>query len=196
MRVNLNIEPHDEPQSLGVSCDDIIHVTDTRYTGKYHWRCSVVDRHTAKPLQTGTMPNYNRLAQSICKNGRILHRARANGDCSCLWTDALKSKAASSVCTIHPGRLALLRAQQLLLVRLQKMALEQKDFRKKVGGRLLLERVGVGVEGYCWTFFLSLQFLKKASARVRLVKAVDPSCRDTGSSQAVVYTLSKRKFLA
>lgn len=61
VRVNLNIEPHDEPQSLGVSCDDIIHVTDTRYKGKYQWHCSVVDPHTAKPLQTGTMPNYNRL---------------------------------------------------------------------------------------------------------------------------------------
>lgn len=84
VRVNLNIEPHDEPQSLGVSCDDIIHVTDTRYNGKYQWRCSVVDQQTAKPLQTGTMPNYNRFAQSICKNGRILHHTHANGDCSCL----------------------------------------------------------------------------------------------------------------
>lgn len=85
VRVNLNIEPHDEPQSLGVACDDIIHVTDTRYNGKYHWRCSVVDQHTAKPLQTGTMPNYNRFAQ-ICKNDRILHRTHANGDYSCLFT--------------------------------------------------------------------------------------------------------------
>lgn len=63
VRVNLNIEPHGDPPSLGVSCDDIIHVTDTRYNGKYHWRCSLVDRQTAKPLQAGTMPNYNRLAQ-------------------------------------------------------------------------------------------------------------------------------------
>ncbi|XP_074511565.1 caspase recruitment domain-containing protein 10 isoform X2 [Sebastes fasciatus] len=117
VRVNLNIEPRGDPPSLGVSCDDIIHVTDTRHNGKYHWHCSLVDPHTAKSLQAGTMPNYNR-------------------------------------------------AQQLLLVRLRKMSLEQKDFKRK--------------------------FLKKASGRVRLVKAVDPSCRGIGSTQPVLYTLSKR----
>ncbi|CAF91731.1 unnamed protein product, partial [Tetraodon nigroviridis] len=147
VRVNLNIEPHDEPLSLGVSCDDIIHVTDTRYKGKYQWHCSVVDPHTAKPLQTGTMPNYNR-------------------------------------------------AQQMLLVRLQKMALEQKDFRKKVGRPLRLKHTSVSANGHFWTLPLSLQFLKKPLTRVRLVKAVEPSCRGIGSSQAVVYTLSRRKFLA
>lgn len=114
----------------------------------------------------------------------------------CTWIDVLKSKAVYSVCTIHSDHLALLRAQQLLLVRLQKMALEQKDFRKKVGGLLFLKHMSVSVKGYCCTFPLSLQFLKKPSARVRLVKAVDPSCRGIGSLQAVVYTLSKRKFLA
>ncbi|XP_069005607.1 caspase recruitment domain-containing protein 10 [Embiotoca jacksoni] len=118
VRVNLNMEPLGDPPSLGVSCDDIIHVTDTRYNGKYHWRCSLVDPSTAKFLQTGTMPNFNR-------------------------------------------------AQQLLLVRLQKMALEQKDFKKKV-------------------------FFKKTSGRVRLVKAVDPCCRGIGSTQQVFYTLTKR----
>lgn len=61
VRVNLNMEPHGDTPSLGVSCDDIIHVTDTRHNGKYHWSCSLVDRCTAKPLQAGTMPNYNRL---------------------------------------------------------------------------------------------------------------------------------------
>ncbi|KAM3598842.1 uncharacterized protein V6R79_023224 [Siganus canaliculatus] len=115
VRANLNLEPHGDPPSVGVSCDDIVHVTDTRHNGKYHWRCSLVDPHTAKPLQTGSMPNYNR-------------------------------------------------AQQLLLVRLRKMALEQKDFKRK--------------------------FLKKSSGRVRLVKAVDPSYR--GSTHQVLYTLSKR----
>ncbi|XP_022623216.1 caspase recruitment domain-containing protein 10-like [Seriola dumerili] len=117
VRVNLNMEPHGDPPSLGVSCDDIIHVTDTRYDGKYHWHCSLVDPLTAKPLQAGTMPNYNR-------------------------------------------------AQQLLLVRLRKMALDQKDFKKK--------------------------FLKKSSGRVRLVKAVGPGGRGIGSTQQVLYTLSKR----
>ncbi|XP_029944443.1 caspase recruitment domain-containing protein 10 isoform X2 [Salarias fasciatus] len=118
VRVNLNIEPLGDPPSLGVSCDDILHVTDTRHNGKYHWRCSLVDRNTAKPKQAGTMPNYNR-------------------------------------------------AQQLLLVRLRKMSLEEKDFKRKM-------------------------FLKKTPDRVRLVKAVDPSCHGIGSSQQVFYTLSKR----
>ncbi|XP_058509366.1 caspase recruitment domain-containing protein 10 [Solea solea] len=118
VRVNLNMEPRGDPPSLSVSCDDIIHVTDTRYNGEYHWHCSLVDPHTAKPLQEGNMPNYNR-------------------------------------------------AQQLLLVRLRKMALEQNDFKKKV-------------------------FLRKAPGRVRLVKAVDPNCRGIGSTQQVFYTLSKR----
>eukprot|EP00064_Thunnus_orientalis_P013628 superscaffoldBa00002250_g13667 len=118
VRVNLSIEPLGDPPSLGVSCDDIIHVTDTRYNGKYNWRCSLVDPRTAKHLQAGTMPNYNR-------------------------------------------------AQQLLLVMLRKMALEQKDFKKKV-------------------------FLKKTSSSVRLVKAADPSCRGISSTQQVLYTLSKR----
>lgn len=118
VRVNLNIEPHGDPPSLGVSCDDILHITDTRYNEKYHWRCSLVDRNTAKPIQRGTMPNYNR-------------------------------------------------AQQLLLVRLRKMSMAQKDLKKKM-------------------------FLKKTSGRVRLVKAVNPSCRGIGSSQQVFYTLSKR----
>ncbi|CAN9505167.1 unnamed protein product [Ophioblennius macclurei] len=117
VRVNLNMEPLGDPPSLGVSCDDILHVSDTRHNGKYHWSCSLVDRNTAKPKQTGTMPNYNR-------------------------------------------------AQQLLLVRLRKMSLEEKDFRKKLR--------------------------KKTSGRVRLVKAVDPSCRGIGPTQQVFYTLSKR----
>ncbi|XP_072299837.1 caspase recruitment domain-containing protein 10 isoform X2 [Eucyclogobius newberryi] len=118
VRANLNMEPHGVPPSLGVSCDDIIYVTDTRLNGKYHWCCWRVDPNTATPLQAGTMPNYNR-------------------------------------------------AQQLLLVRLKKLALEQKDFKKKM-------------------------FLKKAAGRVRLVKAVDPSFRGIGSGQQVFYTLSKR----
>ncbi|KAI1884563.1 hypothetical protein AGOR_G00227680 [Albula goreensis] len=59
------------------------------------------------------------------------------------------------------------RAQQLLLVRLRTMALEQKDYKKK--------------------------FSKKASERVRLVKAVSPCCRGIGSSPQVLYTLSHRK---
>ncbi|KAM8844439.1 caspase recruitment domain-containing protein 10 isoform 2-T3 [Spinachia spinachia] len=117
VRVNLNMEPCGDPPSLGVSCDDIVHVTDTRYDGQYNWYSSLVDPHSAKPLQTGTMPNYNR-------------------------------------------------AQQLFLVRLRKMALQQKDFKRK--------------------------FMRKATGRVRLVKAVDPNSRGIGSTKQVLYTLSKR----
>ncbi|CAL9693660.1 unnamed protein product [Knipowitschia caucasica] len=118
VRVNLNMEPYGDPPCVGVSCDDIVHVTDTRLNGKYHWRCWRVDPNTAMPQQEGTMPNYNR-------------------------------------------------AQQLLLVRLRKLALEQKDSKRKV-------------------------FWKKAAERVRLVKAVDPCFRGVSSGQQVLYTLSKR----
>ncbi|XP_033944307.1 caspase recruitment domain-containing protein 10 isoform X2 [Pseudochaenichthys georgianus] len=117
VRVNLNMEPHGDPPSLAVSCDDIVHVRDTRHNEKYNWHCSLVDPRTTKALQAGTMPNYNR-------------------------------------------------AQQLLLVRLRKMALEQKDFKRK--------------------------FLRKAPGRVRLVKAVDPGGRGNGSTKQLLYTLSKR----
>ncbi|XP_036798342.1 caspase recruitment domain-containing protein 10 [Oncorhynchus mykiss] len=117
VRVNLDLDPHSDMPCLGVRCDDIIHVTDTRYNGKYQWRCTLVNPRTAKPLQAGVMPNYNR-------------------------------------------------AQQLLLVRLRTIALEQKDFKKKVS--------------------------KKGSERVRLVKAVSPSCRGIGSTPQVLYTLSNR----
>lgn len=164
VRVNLNIEPHDEPQSLRVSCDDIIHVTDTRYNGKYHWRCSVVDQHTAEPLQTGTMPNYNRFAQYICKNSGVLPTTLFQMEIAvacflalkwCVWYVAFKSRSLHYVCTIHLDRLAFLRAQQLLLVRLQKMALEQKDFKKKVGRLLLLKHMSVsGNEHCCTSLFL------------------------------------------
>ncbi|XP_057716562.1 caspase recruitment domain-containing protein 11 [Corythoichthys intestinalis] len=117
VRVNLSIEPLGDPSSVGVSCDDIIHVTDTRYDGKYSWRCSLVDPTTANPLQAGSVPNYNR-------------------------------------------------AQQLLLVKLRKMALEQKDFKKKI--------------------------IRKSCSRVRLVKALDPKFNEIGSTKQVLYTLNKR----
>nr|XP_046163499.1 caspase recruitment domain-containing protein 11 isoform X2 [Oncorhynchus gorbuscha] len=117
VRVNLDLDPHSDLPCLGVRCDDIIHVTDTRYNGKSQWRCTLMNPRTAKPLQAGVMPNYNR-------------------------------------------------AQQLLLVRLRTIALEQKDFKKKVS--------------------------KKGSERVRLVKAVPPSCRGIGSTPQILYKLSNR----
>ena len=60
VRVNLDINPSGDAPFLGARCDDIMHVTDTRYMGKYQWRCRLLDRCTAQPLQAGTMPNYNR----------------------------------------------------------------------------------------------------------------------------------------
>ncbi|XP_012991468.3 caspase recruitment domain-containing protein 10 [Esox lucius] len=117
VRVNMDLDLHSDLPCLGVRCDDIVHVTDTRYNGKYQWHCTLVNPDTAKPLRQGAMPNYNR-------------------------------------------------AQQLLLVRLRTMALEQKDFKKKIS--------------------------KKVSDRVRLVKAVSPSCREIGSIPQVLYTLSNR----
>ncbi|KAM8824125.1 caspase recruitment domain-containing protein 10 isoform 1-T1 [Synchiropus picturatus] len=65
VRVNLSLEPLGEPPSLAVSCDDIVHVTDTRYKGKYQWRCSLVDKRSAAAMQAGTMPNYNRAQQLL-----------------------------------------------------------------------------------------------------------------------------------
>ncbi|KAJ8251617.1 hypothetical protein GJAV_G00223270 [Gymnothorax javanicus] len=65
VRVNMDIAPQDDPPCLGVCCDDILHVTDTVYNGKYQWRCAKVDLHTAKPLQAGVVPNYNRAQQLL-----------------------------------------------------------------------------------------------------------------------------------
>ncbi|XP_028312054.1 caspase recruitment domain-containing protein 10 isoform X2 [Gouania willdenowi] len=65
VRVNLNMEPHGDTPSMAVSCDDILHVTDTRHNGKYHWKCSLVDPETAKPVKSGAMPNYNRAQQLL-----------------------------------------------------------------------------------------------------------------------------------
>ncbi|KAG7326076.1 hypothetical protein KOW79_011001 [Hemibagrus wyckioides] len=65
VRVNLDLFLHTEQPSLHVSCNDILHVTDTRYNGKYQWRCTRVDTHSAKPLQHGAVPNYNRAQQLL-----------------------------------------------------------------------------------------------------------------------------------
>ncbi|KAK1785708.1 hypothetical protein P4O66_019053 [Electrophorus voltai] len=117
VRVNLDLCSHGDLPCLHASYNDILHVTDTRYNGKYQWRCTCVDTLSAKPLQAGAVPNYNR-------------------------------------------------AQQLLLVKLRTMALQQKDSKKKFG--------------------------RKASDRVRLVKALSPYYQRTGSFYPVLYTLSNR----
>lgn len=65
VRANLDVESNGDPPCLGISCNDILHVTDTRFNGKYQWRCCRVDPQTAKPLQAGAMPNYNRYQWKI-----------------------------------------------------------------------------------------------------------------------------------
>lgn len=59
VRVNLDLCLREQP-GLSVSCNDILHVTDTRYNGRYQWRCARVDVHSGKALQNGAVPNYNR----------------------------------------------------------------------------------------------------------------------------------------
>ncbi|XP_042575343.1 caspase recruitment domain-containing protein 11 [Cyprinus carpio] len=65
VRVNLDLCHHSDPPCLRVCCDDVLHVTDTRYNGKYQWRCVRVDKHTGAPLQAGAVPNYNRAQQLL-----------------------------------------------------------------------------------------------------------------------------------
>lgn len=117
------METHGDPPSLSVNCDDIMHVTDTRYNGKYQWCCSLVDPRTAKPLQTGTMPNYNRYKST---SSALLLQSMV---CALLMQPAACKDTDRGALT---WMFFLLRAQQLLLVRLRKMALEQKDLKKKV----------------------------------------------------------------
>ncbi|XP_048053288.1 caspase recruitment domain-containing protein 11-like [Megalobrama amblycephala] len=65
VRVNLDLSSHGDPPCLSARCDDVLHVTDTRYNGKYQWRCVRVDKHTGAPLQAGAVPNYNRAQQLL-----------------------------------------------------------------------------------------------------------------------------------
>ncbi len=67
--VNLDLCHHSDPPCLRVCCDDVLHVTDTRYNGKYQWRCVRVDKHTGAPLQAGAVPNYNRYIMHAIDKG-------------------------------------------------------------------------------------------------------------------------------
>lgn len=44
------------------------------------------------------------------------------------------------------------------------MALEQKNFRKKVGGLLILKSTGINIKGYNWIFPISLVFEENIDA--------------------------------
>ncbi|XP_016414910.1 caspase recruitment domain-containing protein 11-like [Sinocyclocheilus rhinocerous] len=72
VRVNLDLCHHGDPPCLRVCCDDVLHVTDTHYNGKYQWRCVRVDKHTGAPLQAGAVPNYNRTQQLLLVRLRMM----------------------------------------------------------------------------------------------------------------------------
>ncbi|XP_063072380.1 caspase recruitment domain-containing protein 10 isoform X2 [Engraulis encrasicolus] len=80
VRVNLDMNSNCDPPCLGVSCNDILHVTDTRYKGKYQWRCCRVDPRTAKAMQVGAgaIPNYNRAQQLLLVKLRTLTKGQKN----------------------------------------------------------------------------------------------------------------------
>ncbi|TRY88402.1 hypothetical protein DNTS_018305 [Danionella cerebrum] len=65
VRVNLDLVSHGDPPCLPLQCDDVLHVTDTRYNGKYQWRCVRLNVETGEPLQAGAVPNYNRAQQLL-----------------------------------------------------------------------------------------------------------------------------------
>ncbi|KAL2101328.1 hypothetical protein ACEWY4_003089 [Coilia grayii] len=78
VRVNLDMNSNCDPPCLGVSCNDILHVTDTHYKGKYQWRCCRVDPRTAKALQAGAVPTYNRAQQLLLVKLRTLATGQKN----------------------------------------------------------------------------------------------------------------------
>ncbi|CAL8264719.1 unnamed protein product [Gadus morhua 'NCC'] len=78
VRVNLDMDPSGDVPFLGARCDDIMHVTDTRYQGKYQWRCCLLDRCTAQPLLAGAMPNYNRAQQLLLLRLRTMASKQKN----------------------------------------------------------------------------------------------------------------------
>ncbi|KAL6460951.1 hypothetical protein MHYP_G00309170 [Metynnis hypsauchen] len=79
VRVNLDLCNYGDPPCLRVSCNDILHVTDTRYNGKYQWRCTHVVTHSAKPLQPGAVPNYNRAQQLMLVKLRTMALEHKDG---------------------------------------------------------------------------------------------------------------------
>ncbi|XP_053326679.1 caspase recruitment domain-containing protein 11 [Spea bombifrons] len=63
IRLNLNISSQLDSCSLSLQCDDIVHVLDTMYHGRYEWFCAKVDPFTDRNLEAGTIPSYNRAQQ-------------------------------------------------------------------------------------------------------------------------------------
>ncbi|MEE6497740.1 hypothetical protein FKM82_002830 [Ascaphus truei] len=75
IRLNLNISSQLDSCSLSVRCDEIVHVLDTMYQGKYEWLCARVDPFTDRNLETGTIPSYSRAQQLfLVKLQKLMHR--------------------------------------------------------------------------------------------------------------------------
>uniref|UniRef100_A0A8B9I3L8 Caspase recruitment domain-containing protein 11 n=1 Tax=Anser brachyrhynchus TaxID=132585 RepID=A0A8B9I3L8_9AVES len=75
IRLNLNISSQLDCCSLSVKCDEIVHILDTMYQGKYEWLCARVDPFTDRDLETGTIPSYSRAQQLLLvKLQRLMHR--------------------------------------------------------------------------------------------------------------------------
>lgn len=60
IRLNLNVSSQSDSCSLGVRCDDVVHVLDTRHGSKCEWLCARVDGFTHKDLEKGTIPSFSR----------------------------------------------------------------------------------------------------------------------------------------
>ncbi|XP_072532467.1 caspase recruitment domain-containing protein 11 [Salminus brasiliensis] len=75
IRVNLNISCQLDSCSLTVRCDEVLHVLDTRYQGKYEWLCARVDTFTDKDMEKGTIPSYSRAQQLLLvKIQKLMYR--------------------------------------------------------------------------------------------------------------------------
>lgn len=61
IRVNLNISSQSDNCTLTVSCDEVVHVLDTKYQGRADWLCARVDPFTGTDLaECGTIPSNSR----------------------------------------------------------------------------------------------------------------------------------------
>ncbi|KAM8934169.1 caspase recruitment domain-containing protein 11 [Pelodytes ibericus] len=75
IRLNLNISSQLDSCMLSVQCDEIVHVMDTMYQGRYEWWCSRVDPYTERNLEGGTIPSYSRAQQIfLIKLQRVMQR--------------------------------------------------------------------------------------------------------------------------
>lgn len=120
VRVNISL-PTGPNGTLAVSCNDILHVTNTRPPGSEDsWYASQV--HPCQPLdlQSGTVPNYFRLVQQWGTN----------------WTCEVQDQ--SSFLSVSIGQDTFLihfwcyRAQRLLIQAIEDMSFEAKSEKVKV----------------------------------------------------------------